>query len=163
MDRAPSTNPVVTARSRVLAGAAAAALPIARLQPWWLGVAVAYSLFALRANYTVPYKEDYRGAIRYVDARATPDDCYAFAPFGVAPLPGVMIEPSVRAALLEDLGRAGDVTTDAIVPPDARTVCAMVARQPGVVAGLDFALTAFRLTDPAIEARVFLQIGRAHV
>jgi nicotinate-nucleotide pyrophosphorylase (carboxylating) len=79
--------------------------------------------------------------------------------FGVAPLPGVMIEPSVRAALLEDLGRAGDVTTDAIVPPDARTVCAMVARQPGVVAGLDFALTAFRLTDPAIEARVFLPDG----
>ena len=65
-----------------------------------------------------------------------------------------MIEPLVRAALLEDLGRAGDLTTDAIVPADARTDTALVARQPGVVAGLDFALTAFRLLDPAIQIRV---------
>jgi nicotinate-nucleotide pyrophosphorylase (carboxylating) len=69
----------------------------------------------------------------------------------VPPLPSIMIEPMVRAALLEDLGRAGDVTTDAIVPADARAETALVARQAGVVAGLDFALTAFRLIDPAIE------------
>jgi nicotinate-nucleotide pyrophosphorylase (carboxylating) len=67
-------------------------------------------------------------------------------------LPAIMIEPAVRAALLEDLGRAGDVTTDAIVPADARTETSLVARQDGVVAGLDFALTAFRLLDPAIDA-----------
>ncbi len=72
----------------------------------------------------------------------------------VAPLPLVMIEPSVRAALLEDLGRAGDLTTDSIVPADARTECVMMARQPGVVAGLDYALTAFRLIDPSIQVRV---------
>ncbi len=72
----------------------------------------------------------------------------------VPPLPSIMIEPSVRAALLEDLGRAGDLTTDSIVPADARTVCAMVARQPGVVAGLDYALTAFRLIDPDIRLSV---------
>jgi nicotinate-nucleotide pyrophosphorylase (carboxylating) len=70
----------------------------------------------------------------------------------IPPLPAIMIEPSVRAALLEDLGRAGDITTDAIVPADARTETALMARQDGVVAGLDFALTAFRLIDPAIEA-----------
>jgi nicotinate-nucleotide pyrophosphorylase (carboxylating) len=68
------------------------------------------------------------------------------------PLPTIMIEPAVRAALLEDLGRAGDITTDAIVPADARTETALMARQDGVVAGLDFALTAFRLIDPAIQA-----------
>ncbi|HVC61159.1 MAG TPA: carboxylating nicotinate-nucleotide diphosphorylase [Acetobacteraceae bacterium] len=68
------------------------------------------------------------------------------------PLPAIMIEPSVRAALLEDLGRAGDITTDAIVPAGARTETALMARQDGVVAGLDFALMAFRLIDPAIEA-----------
>jgi nicotinate-nucleotide pyrophosphorylase (carboxylating) len=68
------------------------------------------------------------------------------------PLPAIMIEPAVRAALLEDLGRAGDITTDAIVPADARTETALMARQDGVVAGLDFALAAFRLIDPAIEA-----------
>ena len=55
----------------------------------------------------------------------------------------------MRAALLEDLGRAGDLTTDSIVPEDARTTCALVARQPGVVCGLDFALWSFRLIDPA--------------
>ncbi len=72
----------------------------------------------------------------------------------IAPLPSIMVEPSVRAALLEDLGRAGDLTTDAIVPAALRTECALVARQPGVVAGLDYAITAFRLIDPAIEVIV---------
>ena len=74
-------------------------------------------------------------------------------------LPMVMIEPAVRAALLEDLGRAGDLTTDAIVPADALTRTALVARQPGVVAGLDFAVAAFRLIDPAIAVDVALPDG----
>ncbi len=71
----------------------------------------------------------------------------------------IMIDPAVRAALLEDLGRAGDLTTDAIVPADMQTRCALVARQPGVVAGLDFAITAFRLIDPAIQVEVALPDG----
>jgi nicotinate-nucleotide pyrophosphorylase (carboxylating) len=69
-------------------------------------------------------------------------------------LPAIMIEPAVRAALLEDLGRAGDLTTNAIVPANAWTECTLMARQPGVVAGLDYALCAFRVIDPAIEAIV---------
>jgi nicotinate-nucleotide pyrophosphorylase (carboxylating) len=77
----------------------------------------------------------------------------------VAPLPMVMVEPAVRAALLEDLGRAGDVTTDAIVPAEASVRTALVARQPGVVAGLDFAAAAFRLIDPAIRMTVALPDG----
>jgi nicotinate-nucleotide pyrophosphorylase (carboxylating) len=77
----------------------------------------------------------------------------------VPPLPSIMIEPAVRAALLEDLGRAGDLTTDAIVPEDARATCALVARQPGVVAGLDFAEVAFRLIDPRLEFTVSLRDG----
>jgi nicotinate-nucleotide pyrophosphorylase (carboxylating) len=72
----------------------------------------------------------------------------------VPPLPAVMIEPLVRAALLEDLGRAGDITTDAIVPAATRAETALVARQKGVVAGLDLALLAFRLLDPAILTRI---------
>jgi nicotinate-nucleotide pyrophosphorylase (carboxylating) len=74
-------------------------------------------------------------------------------------LPMVMIEPVVRATLLEDLGRAGDLTTDAIVPAEAQTRTALVARQPGVVAGLDFAAAAFRLIDPAIVTQVALPDG----
>ncbi|HEY0184220.1 MAG TPA: carboxylating nicotinate-nucleotide diphosphorylase [Rhodopila sp.] len=77
----------------------------------------------------------------------------------VPALPMIMIEPAVRAALLEDLGRAGDLTTDSIVPADALTRCALVARQPGVVAGLDFAAAAFRLIDPAIKVEVALPDG----
>ena len=72
----------------------------------------------------------------------------------VPPLLPVMIEPLVRAALLEDLGRAGDLTTDAIVPAETRTETVLVARQPGVVAGLDLAHLAFRLIDPAVEIAI---------
>jgi nicotinate-nucleotide pyrophosphorylase (carboxylating) len=70
------------------------------------------------------------------------------------PLPAVLIEPLVRAALVEDLGRAGDITTDAIVPADSRAETALMARQPGVVCGLDLAALAFRLIDPAIEVGI---------
>src|ERR1700761_4802822 len=74
-------------------------------------------------------------------------------------LPMIMIEPVVRAALLEDLGRAGDLTSDAIVPADERAKTVLEARQPGVVAGLDFAICAFRLIDPAIRVDVALPDG----
>jgi nicotinate-nucleotide pyrophosphorylase (carboxylating) len=72
----------------------------------------------------------------------------------VSPLPALMLEPLVRAALLEDLGRAGDVTTDAIVPASARAETALVARQPGIVAGLDLTATAFRLVEPALSITI---------
>lgn len=69
-------------------------------------------------------------------------------------LPPLVIEPLVRAALLEDLGRAGDVTSDAVVPPGLSSMLALRARQPGVVAGLDAAALAFRLVDPAIGMNI---------
>ncbi len=63
----------------------------------------------------------------------------------------LIIEPIVRAALLEDLGRAGDITSDAIVPADAQVEAVIVVRQPGVVAGLEAALLAFELVEPALR------------
>ena len=63
----------------------------------------------------------------------------------------LIIEPVVRAALLEDLGRAGDITTDAVVPAEARVEAVIAARQPGVLAGLDAALLAFELLDPMLR------------
>jgi nicotinate-nucleotide pyrophosphorylase (carboxylating) len=63
----------------------------------------------------------------------------------------LLIEPIVRAALLEDLGRAGDITSDAIVPEDAPIDAVIAARQPGVVAGLEAGLLAFELLDPALH------------
>jgi nicotinate-nucleotide pyrophosphorylase (carboxylating) len=68
----------------------------------------------------------------------------------LAPLPQIIIEPLVRAALLEDLGRAGDITTDAIAPADLTVEAALVSRQTGVVAGLDLARLAFALMEPKI-------------
>ncbi len=69
----------------------------------------------------------------------------------VPSLPPLTFEALVRAALLEDLGRAGDITTDAIVPPGQRAETALVARQHGVVAGLLVAELAFRLIEPSVE------------
>jgi nicotinate-nucleotide pyrophosphorylase (carboxylating) len=63
----------------------------------------------------------------------------------------LIVEPIVRAALLEDLGRAGDITTDAIVAEHAEIAAVIVARQPGVLAGLDAALLAFELLDPGLR------------
>lgn len=77
------------------------------------------------------------------------------------PLPRLMVEPIVRAALLEDLGRAGDLTTDSIVPAEARFSGAIVARQSGVVAGTLTALLAFELLDPAIRVRILRPDGSA--
>lgn len=69
----------------------------------------------------------------------------------LVPLPTLLIEPLVRQSLVEDLGRAGDITTDAIAPADKILRSVMNARQVGVVAGLDLAALAFRLIDPAIR------------
>ncbi|HEY4055146.1 MAG TPA: carboxylating nicotinate-nucleotide diphosphorylase [Kofleriaceae bacterium] len=80
----------------------------------------------------------------------------------LAPLPSILIEPLVRAALLEDLGRAGDLTTDAIVPTDTCAKVSLAVRETGVVAGLDLALTAFRIIDPAITASIIREDG-SHV
>ena len=72
----------------------------------------------------------------------------------LVPLPRLLVEPVVRAALLEDLGRAGDITTDAIVPPEARLQGVIGARQNGVIAGVDCARIAFELIDPAVSVTV---------
>ncbi|MFP5515375.1 MAG: carboxylating nicotinate-nucleotide diphosphorylase [Alphaproteobacteria bacterium] len=64
------------------------------------------------------------------------------------------VEPIVRAALAEDLGRAGDITTDSIVPADAVATARIAARKDGRVAGLEAALIAFRLLDPAVSVTV---------
>src|SRR5215468_2309564 len=63
----------------------------------------------------------------------------------------LLIEPIVRAALFEDLGRAGDITTEAIVPAKTEVEAVIAARQPGVVAGLDAALLAFELVEPTLR------------
>lgn len=62
-------------------------------------------------------------------------------------LPDVMIEGDVRAALLEDLGRGGDLTSQILVPEMQTWKAALKARKDGVVAGLDLARLAFTAMD----------------
>jgi len=66
-------------------------------------------------------------------------------------LPDLLIEPVVRDALREDLGRAGDVTADAVIPPRARFKAEFRAREAGVAAGTDCARLAMSLMDPHIR------------
>ena len=75
-------------------------------------------------------------------------------PETLPPLPRLLVEPIVRAALAEDLGRAGDITTDAIVPAEAHLAGVIAARQDGIVAGSDAAALAFALIDPAVSLAV---------
>jgi nicotinate-nucleotide pyrophosphorylase (carboxylating) len=79
---------------------------------------------------------------------------------GVAPLPALVYEGVVRRALREDLGRAGDVTTDAVCPPDLQGRARVVARAAGRIAGLDASLLAFRLIDPGVAVEVRVGDGR---
>jgi nicotinate-nucleotide pyrophosphorylase (carboxylating) len=75
------------------------------------------------------------------------------------PLYLILYEPLVRRALEEDLGRAGDLTSDAVLPADLRAEARVVARVEGRIAGLEPALSAFRLLDPAVVAEVHLGDG----
>ncbi|OAV49154.1 nicotinate-nucleotide diphosphorylase (carboxylating) [Rhizobium sp. WYCCWR10014] len=79
----------------------------------------------------------------------------------LVPLSRLIVEPLVRAALLEDLGLAGDITSASVIPRDHRSTVVMAARQPGVIAGLDAAELAFALVDPEIVMRRHLQDGDA--
>ena len=74
-------------------------------------------------------------------------------------LPRIVIEPHVRAALLEDLGRAGDLTSDAIIGPDETARVALVSREPGVIAGTDCVRLAWELVDTRIVVSDLLPDG----
>ncbi|WP_306027148.1 carboxylating nicotinate-nucleotide diphosphorylase [Stappia sp. MMSF_3263] len=74
-------------------------------------------------------------------------------------LPGLLVEDAVRAALLEDWGRAGDITAQATLSPELRASAVIAARQPGRLAGLALAETAFRLSDPAIRVEPLVGDG----
>lgn len=66
----------------------------------------------------------------------------------LTPPPAFLLEPLVRAGLAEDLGRAGDITSAAVLPPGLRARAVLRAREPGRLAGIEAGLMAFRLIDP---------------
>lgn len=71
----------------------------------------------------------------------------------------LMVEEQVRAALAEDLGRAGDITSQATIAPGMTARAELNVREEGVLAGLDLARAAFRLMDPAIRFEAFFADG----
>lgn len=77
----------------------------------------------------------------------------------VPALPDVMLQTLIEHSLKEDLGRAGDITSMAIIPATAQSELYMVAREAGVIAGLDLARLAFKALDPAVEFEVLQPDG----
>jgi nicotinate-nucleotide pyrophosphorylase (carboxylating) len=70
--------------------------------------------------------------------------------------PHHLVPDLVNAALKEDLGLAGDITTNAIVPADAMSKAVIALREEGCIAGLPLSIAVFRALDPdvSIESRV---------
>ena len=63
----------------------------------------------------------------------------------------VLLKPLVERALIEDLGRRGDVTSQATIPADMQAQLQIKARQAGVICGMDLARLSFALIDAEIE------------
>jgi nicotinate-nucleotide pyrophosphorylase (carboxylating) len=76
-------------------------------------------------------------------------------------LPNLLVEDAVRAALMEDLGRAGDITSNATIPPDATASAVLASREDGIVSGLPLAETAFRLMDADTRFEATVKDGNA--
>ncbi|MCS7010241.1 MAG: hypothetical protein NZL98_02585, partial [Anaerolineales bacterium] len=75
-------------------------------------------------------------------------------------LPAELVE-IIRRALAEDVG-LGDVTSESILPPEATMRGQILAKQDGIVAGLDVAEAVYQTLDPAVEFRSLVEEG-AHV
>ncbi len=73
----------------------------------------------------------------------------------------IQVSRAVEAALAEDFGRAGDITTNATIPASAKATAVIAARRPGVISGLPLAAEAFRRLDPLVSFEPQLADGDA--
>ena len=78
-----------------------------------------------------------------------------------ATLPDMVLEPAIRAALMEDLGQYGDITTRAVIPADVRYKARLNARAEGMVSGMQIARIAFHLVDPELKVDTLVPDGSA--
>ena len=74
-------------------------------------------------------------------------------------LPQHIINDAISRALAEDLGRAGDITSQSVLPPSATATADLVVREAGVLAGMDLVVAAFKAVDPDISLQVLTQDG----
>jgi nicotinate-nucleotide pyrophosphorylase (carboxylating) len=75
-------------------------------------------------------------------------------------IPDRLVRAAVAAALAEDLGLAGDITTDAIVPPEPVAAAVFATRSGGVIAGLQVAAETFRQLDPKTSFEILIADGQ---
>ena len=78
-------------------------------------------------------------------------------------LDDVLLKPLVEAALIEDLGRRGDITSQATIPADKQAQLQIKARQAGVICGMDLARLSFALVDTDIEFNAQVNDGETVV
>lgn len=67
----------------------------------------------------------------------------------------------VAATLAEDMGQGGDITSNAVIPADARLTAVMDSRDAVVVAGLPLAAAFFRALDPDCAIETLVAEGQA--
>jgi nicotinate-nucleotide pyrophosphorylase (carboxylating) len=79
----------------------------------------------------------------------------------IEPLPDILIEPIVRAALAEDLGRAGDITSAACIDADVRLSARFASRRFGVAAGIGCARLSLLALDPTASFEAVVRDGEA--
>lgn len=75
------------------------------------------------------------------------------------PLPDMLLEPLLRAALTEDLGMSGDITTRTVIAPGTACRASLRAREAGIASGMQLAAITFRLVDPELDFRLLVPDG----
>ena len=78
----------------------------------------------------------------------------------IPPLPDLILEPLVRAALIEDLGSHGDITTRTVIAPGTPLSAAIRAREAGTASGMALAALTFRLVDADLRVQVLVADGQ---
>ena len=68
------------------------------------------------------------------------------------------IRTLIKQALNEDIGK-GDITTNALIPPNAQAKAVIIAKQSGVIAGLDIARAVFSQVDKKVKFKALVKDG----
>ena len=69
----------------------------------------------------------------------------------------ILIRKAIDEALLEDLGRAGDITTNATIPANAKAECVLASRENGIVSGMELARASFAAIDPELKFKPLVE------
>ncbi len=75
-------------------------------------------------------------------------------------IPAAMLQSALQAAFAEDLGGYGDITTMSTVDADQKSTAYIVARQDGIVCGIEIAQAAFLFLDDKIQFKAQVMDGK---